>query len=136
MRRRENKYSYIRLIARCSLNVTALDHKLSPALLHCNMTFSTLSNFMLSLPTEMVLVSDNAKVACHTPAAPATKPAKRSRWCECEGKAYASAPKAPASSARSTTRNPISNDKSSCLLPPKAPQRISPLAVEMLSRAA
>jgi hypothetical protein len=54
------------------------------------MTSSALSNFLLSLPANLALVTDNAKSASQ-PAAPtaAVKPVKASRWGEGQTKAQA-----------------------------------------------
>jgi hypothetical protein len=120
------------LVAPLRLNI--ISNLLHPFTNMATMATFTLSNFMLSLPTNLVLVSDNAKTVSYILVAPAErKPAKQSRWSE--GKASASAPKAPASSVRSRTRNLIWNDKPSFSMPLKAPQQISPIAVEKVSRA-
>jgi hypothetical protein len=79
---------------------------------------SSLSDFMLSLPVNLALVSDNAKSAAQPDAPPTTKP---SRWTET--KVSVSLPKAPKASSRSQEYHFVLDEPCACSMPPKMPQR-------------
>jgi hypothetical protein len=108
----------------CSCCASRKSHKTSSAnSLHTGasiMTASALSNYMLSMPANLTLASDNARSACQPAAPPAAKPVKASRWGET--KASASPPNSPSClRARST----FWNEPFACSVPPKAPRRAS-----------
>jgi hypothetical protein len=112
-----------------------LSHKLSSTTSY-NTTIMTsffLSDFMLSLPANLVLVSDNAKSASQPAAPPAGKLVKACRWSET--KASVSLPKAPKAPSRPQACNFVWDEPSSCSTPSKVSVS-SPKAPSLVSRAA